>query len=108
MSDNGRSETQEFDFSKEIETPIEMDTSGISESVKTFSEKKGGMEEMEYYEDEPEISEEAEEPDDVEEPQSEGVSDGATINVSGNIMDTANPYSPPFLFVRLRKSAVTR
>ena len=54
MSNNEKNDNQEFDFSKEIESPIEVDTESISESVKTFTgpEDTHSMEEMEYYEDE--------------------------------------------------------
>ena len=54
MSNNEKNETTEFDFSNEIENPIEIDTSSISESVKTFTglENTHSMEEMECYEDE--------------------------------------------------------
>jgi len=54
MSENNRNENTEFDFSKEIESPIEVDTESISESVKAFTvpENTHSMEEMEYYEDE--------------------------------------------------------
>ena len=54
MSNNEKNDNQEFDFSKEIESPIEVDTESISESVKAFTgpEDMHSMEEMEYYEDE--------------------------------------------------------
>ena len=54
MNNNEKNETMEFDFSNEIESPLEVDTSSISESVKAFTgaEDTHSMEEMEYYEDE--------------------------------------------------------
>ena len=97
MSNNERNESQEFDFSKEIENPIEVDTASISESVKTFAEKSSGMEEMEYYEDEPEASEEGGETEVSENAGDEAAGDNSsdTIRVNANIMDTSKIIHRP-------------
>ena len=41
----------EFDFSKEIGMPDEMDTGSIAENVQTITDSSVGMEEMELYDD---------------------------------------------------------
>ena len=44
-------EKKEFDFSKEIEMPEEVDTGSLAESVKSISKSSAGTEEMELYDD---------------------------------------------------------
>ncbi|MBR3040652.1 MAG: Ig-like domain-containing protein [Lachnospiraceae bacterium] len=44
-------EKKEFDFSKEIEMPVEVDTGSLAESVKSISKSSAGTEEMELYDD---------------------------------------------------------
>ena len=48
-------ETRGMHFGKEVEAPLDMDTSQTADSVKAFAEHGSGMEEMEYYDEEQEI-----------------------------------------------------
>ena len=51
MGFDEKNELDEFDFSKEIGMPDEMDTGSIAENVQTITESSVGMEEMELYDD---------------------------------------------------------
>ena len=51
MSFDENNELNDFDFSKEIEMPEEMDTGAIAENIQSIADSSAGMEEMELYDD---------------------------------------------------------
>ena len=51
MSFDEKNELNDFDFSKEIEMPEEMDTGAIAENIQSIADSSAGMEEMELYDD---------------------------------------------------------